>query len=101
MAPVCRHLSFASPEAWAGDAPDTIAHGGAYVALCTPHRLPLVRYPTRDGAPWASKSAAHRWLPRWQHNGTLAAMQARMLGMAEKRGMIPWQYGAVDGAFSP
>ena len=53
------------------------------------------------GAQWASKSAAHRWLRRWQADGTLAAMQARMLGLAEERGMIHWQYGAVDGSFSP
>jgi transposase len=38
------------------------------------------------GPQWASKSAAHRWLQRWQ---------------AEERGMIHWQYGAVDGSFSP
>jgi transposase len=53
------------------------------------------------GPQWASKSAAHRWLQRWQANGTLDAMQARLLGIAEERGMIRWQYGAVDGSCSP
>ena len=53
------------------------------------------------GPQWASKSATHRWLQRWQADGTLAAMQARMLGLAEESGMIRWEYGAVDGAFSP
>ncbi len=53
------------------------------------------------GPQWASKSATHRWLKRWQADGTLAAMQARILGIAEERGMIQWEYGAVDGAFSP
>jgi transposase len=53
------------------------------------------------GPQWASKSATHRWWQRWQADGTLAAMQARMLGIAEERGMIHWEYGAVDGAFSP
>src|SRR5437660_2284025 len=53
------------------------------------------------GPQWASKSATHRWLQRWQAEGTLAAMQARILGIAEERGMIHWEYGAVDGAFSP
>lgn len=53
------------------------------------------------GPQWASKSAAHRWLQRWQTDGTLAAMQARILGIAEERGMIQWQYGAVDGSCSP
>jgi transposase len=54
-----------------------------------------------QGPQWASKSAAPRWLQRWQANGTLAAMQARILGIAEERGMIQWQYGSVDGSFSP
>jgi transposase len=54
-----------------------------------------------DGPQWASKSAAHRWLQRWQADGTLARMQAQILGMAEERGTIRWQYGAVDGSFSP
>src|SRR5712691_33374 len=53
------------------------------------------------GPQWASKRATHRWLQRWQADGTLAAMQARILGIAEERGMIHWEYGAVDGAFSP
>jgi transposase len=53
------------------------------------------------GPPWASKRAAHRWLPRWQADGTLAARPARLLGLAEERGLMQWPYGAVDGAFSP
>ena len=53
------------------------------------------------GPPWASKSSAHRWLQRWQADGTLALMQARILGIAEERGLIRWQYGSVDGSFSP
>jgi transposase len=53
------------------------------------------------GSPWASKRAAHRGLQRWQADGTLAAPQARLLGLAEERGRIHWQYGAVEGAFSP
>jgi transposase len=53
------------------------------------------------GPQWASKSAAHRWLQRWQADGTLAAMRARLLGIAEEHGIIQWQYGAVDGSFSP
>ena len=30
------------------------------------------------GPQWASKSAAHCWRQRWQTDGTLAAMQARI-----------------------
>src|SRR5919108_4603610 len=48
------------------------------------------------GPQWASKSAAHRWLQRWQGDSTLAAMPARLRGLAEERGMNPWQYGGVD-----
>lgn len=53
-----------------------------------------------QGPPWASKRAAHRWLRRWHEEGTLATMHARMLGLAEDRGMRNWQDGAVDGAVS-
>jgi transposase len=53
------------------------------------------------GPPWASKSAAHRGRQRWQADGTLAAMQARVLGVAEEHGMSHRQYGAVDGSFAP
>ena len=53
------------------------------------------------GPQWASQSAAQRCWQRWQADGTLAAMQARILAIAEERGMIRWEYGAVDGAFSP
>ncbi len=52
------------------------------------------------GPQWASQNAAHRWLQRWQADGTLAGMQARLLGLAEARGRIQWRYGAMDGSFS-
>jgi hypothetical protein len=53
------------------------------------------------GPHWASRRAADRWWQRWQADGPLAAMQACLLGLAEERGMMPWQYGTVDGSFSP
>ena len=56
---------------------------------------------TPRGPLWASKSAAHRWWQRWQADGTWATMQARVLGLAEARGMMHWEDGAVDGACSP
>ena len=53
------------------------------------------------GEIWASKSSAHRWLKRWESDGTLESLQARILGIAEEKGLIDWSYGAVDGSFSP
>jgi transposase len=53
------------------------------------------------GQQWASKSSAHRWLKRWQHDGTLAALEQRVLKIAQEQGLIRWEYGAVDGSFSP
>ena len=53
------------------------------------------------GPIWASKSAAHRWFKRWQADGTLVEIQSRTLGLAEKQGKIDWNFGAVDGSFSP
>ncbi len=55
----------------------------------------------RTRAIWASKSSAHRWPKRWQVDGTLALLQARILGIASEKGLINWTYGAVDGSFSP
>jgi len=53
------------------------------------------------GPPWASKSAAHRWLKRWESDGTLEELQNRILGLAENLGEIDWNNGAIDGSFSP
>ena len=53
------------------------------------------------GEIWASKSSAHRWLKRWQLDATLEALQARILGIGQEKGLINWSYGAVDGSFSP
>ncbi|WP_199192554.1 hypothetical protein [Chlorogloea sp. CCALA 695] len=54
------------------------------------------------GEIWASKSSAHRWLcakskrmERWND------YKRRILGIAEERGLINWNYGAVDGPVSP
>ena len=49
---------------------------------------------------WASKSSGHRWLQRWFQDGTFGALKAIILGIAQKKGMINWNYGAVDGSFS-
>jgi hypothetical protein len=53
------------------------------------------------GPHWASKSAAQRGLQCWQADCTRDAMPARLLGLAEERGLIRWPWGAVDGALSP
>ena len=53
------------------------------------------------GEIWASNSSAHRWLKRWQLDGTLEALQPRILGIGQKKGLINWSYGEVDGSFSP
>lgn len=34
-------------------------------------------------------------------NGRNFRKQARILGIAEERALINWNYGAVDGSFSP
>ena len=52
-------------------------------------------------AQWASKSSAHRWLQRWYRDGTLALLQERIINIAQERGLIQWEYGAVDGSFPP
>jgi Putative transposase of IS4/5 family (DUF4096)/Transposase DDE domain len=60
------------------------------------------------GNVWASKSSSHRWLKRWRSDGTFEYIQGRVLAMpaagvayANERGLINWDFGAVDGSFSP
>jgi hypothetical protein len=57
---------------------------------------------------WASKSSSHRWLKRWRSDGTFEYLQGRILAMpaagyayANEKGLINWDFGAVDGSFSP
>ena len=54
-----------------------------------------------EGEIWASKSSAHRWLKRWQKDGTFEHLQGRILALADNQGLINWNYGAIDGSFSP
>lgn len=53
------------------------------------------------GNMWASKSSSHRWLKRWRENGTFEYLQARILAIADEKGLINWDFGAIDGSFSP
>lgn len=46
----------------------------------------------------ASKSSAHRWLKRWQEDGTFEHLQARILATADSQGLINWNYGAIDSS---
>ncbi|WP_256874985.1 transposase [Nostoc sp. C052] len=50
---------------------------------------------------WASKSSSHRWLKRWRSDGTFEYIQGRVLAIANEKGLINWDFGAVDGSFSP
>jgi len=64
--------------------------------------LPGCRWGASPGGPQgASTRATHRWRQRWPAEGTVAAMPARMVGVAEARGRRRGAYGAVDGALSP
>jgi hypothetical protein len=58
-------------------------------------------YDRPRGAAWASKTATHRWLQRWQADRTGGSTPARILRIAEERGQIQGQYGTVEGSFSP
>jgi len=50
---------------------------------------------------WASKSSSHRWLKRWRSNATFEHLKARILASADEKGLINWDFGAIDGSFSP
>ena len=51
------------------------------------------------GPQWASKSASHRRLQEWYHDGKLDEIKAMVLGCTQNQGMIRWDSGAVDGSF--
>ena len=53
------------------------------------------------GPQWASRTASHRWLGRWQKEGLFQKILDGLLGVAELAGKIDWKEGAVDGSFSP
>ena len=53
------------------------------------------------GKPFASKSSAHRWLKRWQSDGTFEQIKRKLIEMAEGCGKIDWTAACVDGSFSP
>ena len=48
---------------------------------------------------FASKSSAHRWLVRWQEDGTLHKIERGMVAMADLCGQIDWKRASVDGSF--
>jgi hypothetical protein len=52
------------------------------------------------GPPWAAQRAAQRWWQRWQAEGPRVARPARLLGLAQAHGMLPWPYGALTAAFA-
>ena len=49
---------------------------------------------------FASKSSSHRWLIRWQENGTLERIERGIIAMADLSGQIDWSRSSVDGSFS-
>jgi len=53
------------------------------------------------GKQWGARSASHRALQAWTEDGTLDALKARILGIAQEEGLINGSYGATDGSFSP
>lgn len=53
------------------------------------------------GPQWAPRSTAHDRLRQWVEDGTLERIKQRLLGIAHEHGMIRWEYGAIDGSFSP
>jgi len=50
---------------------------------------------------FAPRSTSHRWLMRWQEDGTWRRFMQAMLAMAQLAGQIDWSAASVDGSFSP
>ncbi len=54
-----------------------------------------------EGRQWARRSSSHRWLKRWEEDGTWAGIVEGVLAFADLSGQIDWSRGAIDGSFSP
>ena len=72
--------------------------------------LNAILWVTITGARWrdlpkaeafASKSSAHRWLLRWQRDGTWQKVLEKLLRMAAYKKLIDPERLLVDGSFSP
>lgn len=72
--------------------------------------LNAILWITVTGAPWnvlpkssqfASKSSAHRWLLRWQRDGTWHRILEKLLKIAAYKNLIDPNRLLVDGSFSP
>ena len=51
------------------------------------------------GKQWGARTSAHRWLGRWQKNGTLDKMLEALLETADLVGLLNWERLAADGFF--
>jgi transposase len=54
----------------------------------------------KEGA-FASKSASHRWLVRWQRDGTFCKILEKLLSIASHKKLIDYNRLLIDGTFSP
>lgn len=49
---------------------------------------------------WGARSTSHRWLGRWQNDGTWIRLMQSILGLAELAQMISWGRASIDGSFA-
>jgi transposase len=50
---------------------------------------------------FASKSSSHRWLIRWQRDGTFCKVLEKLLRIAAYKKLIDYNRLLIDGTFSP
>jgi len=53
------------------------------------------------GSEWGKRSTAHRYLGKWNQDGTWNALKRKILDIADLAGVVDWNNGSVDGSFSP
>ena len=51
------------------------------------------------GEQWGSRASAHRWLGRWQADGTLDNILTALIEAADLAGLLNWERLAGDGFF--
>jgi len=50
---------------------------------------------------FAPKSTAHRWLGKWESDGTFLRIKGLLLDLCNTKKLIKWDFSVVDGSFSP
>ena len=53
------------------------------------------------GNKWGKRSTAHKYLGKWNEDGSWNLLKTSLLEIADLGSIVDWNNGSVDGSFSP